>query len=232
MKINFYGHSCIQISSGSNSIIIDPFIKDNPLSNVALESIKADYILLTHGHFDHIADALELAKNDNSIIIAVEELADYYGKLGVKTEIMHVGGGIDLGFCSIYLTYAQHSSSVRSSSGEIVYVGNPVGFIIKINGLTIYHAGDTGLFKDMELIGEQFSIDYAFLPIGGRFTMNPNDAVLASQLLKPKCVIPIHYNTFEPIVQDEKDFIKRLKAKEIQGKILYPDEVLNIQKRK
>ncbi|MFQ5585636.1 MAG: metal-dependent hydrolase, partial [Thermodesulfobacteriota bacterium] len=202
MKITYHSHSCFQLEGADHSIIIDPFLTDNPLSKVTPEEIKVDTILVTHGHFDHVGDAVAIGKKNNATIIAPFELANYFQEKGAQSHPMHIGGGYDFPFGRVKLTIAHHGSTTESGA-----VGNPCGFIITMENKTIYHAGDTGLFSDMKLIGELNAIDVALLPIGDNFTMGISDALKAVEFLQPKTVIPMHYNTFDVIMQDPHTFI-------------------------
>lgn len=226
MNIQYHGHSCIQITCHGHSLIIDPFISGNTQAVTKVEDIHVQHILLSHGHLDHTLDALTIAKNNAASIVAVEELALHYEKQGALIEMMHVGGALKLDSFDVHLTNAVHSSSVSADQGQVVYMGESVGFVIKIGGFTLYHAGDTALFGDMKLIGEQFDIDFAFLPIGGRFTMNPEDALTAASWLKARHVFPIHYNTFPPILQDGVAFVKKIHDMGMKGTALAVGETV------
>lgn len=224
MKIIFYGHSFLQITNDKFSILIDPFISGNPLATTKGKDLKADYIILTHGHGDHIGDAIEIAKKNSSIIIATFEIVQYASKQGLSGHPMNIGGAKDFPFGKVKLTIAHHSSSFPDGS----YAGEPTGVLLTIDGVTIYHAGDTGLFYDMKLIGEMNKIDYAFLPIGDDFTMGIDDAVKATEFLNPKVTIPIHYNTFDLIKADPKEFKRKVESLGKQCTILAPGEFIEI----
>ncbi|MGZ0052406.1 metal-dependent hydrolase [Brevibacillus gelatini] len=229
LEIRFHGHSSVQLTSEGHSIMIDPFISGNPLAKTTLADIRVQYILLTHGHQDHILDAVELAKANDATIVATHELATYLGWQGVKTVSMNLGGSVTLPFGKVKMTQAFHSSGVvLDDQQQIVYMGMPGGFVIELGGKTIYHAGDTGLFGDMKLIGERHNIDLAFLPIGDVFTMGPEDAAIAAEWLGADYVVPIHYDTFPPIKQDGEAFVATLAEKDIQGKALKPGEILRL----
>lgn len=230
MKITYHGHSCVQLTEGENSIIIDPFLTGNAVAVTKPEDINVQYVLLTHAHADHIADAETIARNNDATIIATFELATYYSWKGLKTVGMNLGGSFDLGFAKIKMVQAFHSSGMIVEEGNILYMGMPGGFVITWNDTTILHAGDTGLFGDMKMIGEQHSIDLAFLPIGDLFTMGPSDAVIAAQWLQAKAVVPLHYNTFPPIKQDAAKFAKDLEKFGIEGLDLEPGEAFEIEK--
>jgi L-ascorbate metabolism protein UlaG (beta-lactamase superfamily) len=209
--------------------MIDPFITGNALAATKLADIKVSHILLTHGHQDHILDAVELAKQNDATIIATHELATYLGWQGVKTIGMNLGGSLRLPFGKVKMTQAFHSSGVIvDEQKQIVYMGMPAGFVIEMGGKTVYHAGDTGLFGDMKLLGELHDIDLAFLPIGDLFTMGPEDALVAAKWIKTDFVVPIHYNTFPPIKQDGDAFVAALAEEDIRGNALKPGEVLRL----
>ncbi|MGB9695943.1 MAG: metal-dependent hydrolase [Ignavibacteria bacterium] len=224
MKIIFHGHSFLQITNNKYSILIDPFISGNPLATTKAGNIKADYIILTHGHGDHIGDAIEIAKKNSSTIIATFEIVQYAGKQGVQGHPMNIGGAKDFSFGRVKLTIAHHSSSFPDGS----YAGDPTGVLLTIDGITIYHAGDTGLFYDMKLIGEMNKIDYAFLPIGDDFTMGIDDAVKATEFLNAKVTIPMHYNTFDLIKADPAEFKKKVESLGKQCIIIAPGKFIEI----
>ncbi|MBO8163686.1 MAG: metal-dependent hydrolase [Brevibacillus sp.] len=227
MNIRFHGHSCVEITTGDHRLLIDPFLTGNPLAQTKPEEVKADYILLTHGHNDHLGDTVEIAKANDATVIGNYELATYVSWQGVKTHAMHIGGAHTFPFGRVKLTQAFHGSAyIPGDRRELIYLGMPTGLLLTIGEKTIYHAGDTGLFGDMKLIGELNSIDLAFLPIGDNFTMGPEDAVLAAQFLKAKQVVPIHYNTFPLLKQDGQAFVERLAKVGIEGRVLAPGEAM------
>jgi L-ascorbate metabolism protein UlaG (beta-lactamase superfamily) len=222
MRVSFHGHSVVKIKTGETVILIDPFITGNPLTNLTVAEEKPDVIIVTHGHGDHLGDTIELAQKNDSLVISNFELATYLGWQGVKTHGMSIGGAYQFDFGKIKLTTAFHGTGLVTDNKEIIYLGMPAGVLFTSEGKTIYHAGDTGLFSDMKLIGERNHIDLAFLPIGDNFTMGPEDAATAAQYLKAKKVVPIHYNTFPPIVQDPNKFVDMLD--EGQGLVLQPGD--------
>lgn len=227
MQITYHGHSCVQLSDGRHSLIIDPFLTGNPVAVTRAEDIAVQHVLLTHGHSDHIADAVGIAKRNDAEVIAIFELASYMESQGVKATGMNIGGSVAKEFGRVKMVQAFHSSSVMTDDGRIVYMGMPAGLIIHFAGHTILHCGDTSLFGDMKLIGERHEIDLAFIPIGDLFTMGPDDAALAAQWLKAKFVVPIHYNTFPTIQQDGDQFVRSLEPYGIQGKAMKPGESIN-----
>jgi len=197
---------------GKKSIIIDPFLTGNPLAAKKPEEIKADYILVSHGHGDHLGDAIEIAKRSGGTIISPNELAVYCGRKGAKVHNMHIGGAYNFDGVKVKLTPAWHGSAVVDDR-DIIYTGNPCGFLIWVDDLCIYHAGDTALFGDMDkVIGKYHIIDLALLPIGDNFTMGPEDAVIAAGWLGAKTVIPMHYNTWPLIAQDANLFKESVEA--------------------
>jgi L-ascorbate metabolism protein UlaG (beta-lactamase superfamily) len=209
-------------------LLIDPFISGNPQAKTKPEDIKVQYVLLTHGHSDHILDAVQIAKQNDATVIATFELAEYMSWQGVKTHPLNLGGSYQFDFGKVKMTQAFHSSAIIQDGQQIVYLGMPGGFLITIGDRTIYHAGDTGLFGDMKLIGERNTIDLACLPIGDNFTMGPDDALVAAEWVKAKRVLPIHYNTFPLIQQDGEQFVRDLANKQIQGFALKPGESMQL----
>ncbi|MCP4706771.1 MAG: metal-dependent hydrolase [candidate division Zixibacteria bacterium] len=223
LQATFQGHSCISISNGKHNIIIDPFLTGNPQATTKADEIKVDFILVTHGHADHLGDAVDIAKRNNATIIAPNELAVYVQKQGAEAHNMHIGGAYEFPFGRVKLTIAHHGSAAGDG---LEYTGNPCGFLITIDGKTIYHAGDTGLFYDMKLIGEMNKINLAFLPIGDNFTMGICDAVKAVDFLNPKKVVPIHYKTWPVIDTEPLDFADKLKESNTEVIIIEPGNSL------
>lgn len=216
MELSYHGHSIVKIKTNNTNIIIDPFIRGNSLTDLKVEEETPDVILLTHGHNDHVGDTVEIAKANNSLVVAPNELANYLAWQGVNAHPMHIGGSYQFDFGKVKYTQAFHGSSYVTESNEIIYTGMPGGILFYAEGLTIYHAGDTALFGDMKLIGDRNNIDVAFLPIGDNFTMGPEDAAYAVSLLKPKTVVPIHYNTFPLIKQNPSEFADLVKDSKVQ----------------
>jgi L-ascorbate metabolism protein UlaG (beta-lactamase superfamily) len=228
MELIYHGHSCVQLISEGKSLVIDPFLRGNELAVAKPEDIKTDFILLTHAHTDHILDAEPIARSNDAPIVATFELATYMSRKGLKTIEMNLGGTVDLGFAKATMIQAFHSSGIMLEDNQIIYGGMPGGFIIRAEGRTILHAGDTALFGDMKMIGDRYDIDVAFLPIGDHYTMGPEDALLAAKWFGAKTVIPVHYNSFPPIRQDANAFVKQLEAQGQKGIVLAPGERLEL----
>ncbi|MFC0270291.1 metal-dependent hydrolase [Metabacillus herbersteinensis] len=226
MEISYHGHSVVKVETNGKTIIFDPFITGNGLTDLKANQLKVDVILLTHGHNDHVGDTVELAKKNNALVIAPFELAAYLGWQGVNVHPMHIGGAHTFEFGTVKLTQAFHGSSYEEEGQKIVYTGMPAGILLSNEGKTIFHAGDTALFSDMKMIGERNSIDIAFLPIGDNFTMGPDDAIDAAKWLQAKRVVPIHFNTFPVIEQDPRAFVDRLP--EGIGKVLEVGESIKL----
>ena len=224
-QITWHGHAALGIATGGKHLLIDPFFTGNPAAAAQPGTLAADYILISHGHGDHIGDAIDIARRTGAMIISNFEICSWcQDKHGIaNVHAQHIGGGFNYDFGRVKLTPAWHGSALPDGSNG----GNPAGFLIYLaDGKKIYDAADTGLFGDMQLIREE-KIDLALLPIGDNYTMGPDDALRAVKLIKPKVVIPIHYNTFDLIAQDAGKWARRVKTA-TQGKtkvvVLKPGE--------
>ncbi|MEJ5244937.1 MAG: metal-dependent hydrolase [Bacteroidota bacterium] len=206
LKLTYVSHSTFILEDGQYTLVIDPFFTGNPTANISIDSVKPNFIVLTHAHGDHLGDALSLAKKHDALIIAVNELANYCAANGCKAHNMHIGGAYNFPFGRLKFTIAHHGSSTNDGQ----YMGEPAGVIINIGGNIVYHTGDTGLFYDMKLIGELNPIDIFLVPIGDNFTMGIDDAVQATKFVDPKLVIPMHYNTFPVIKADPNEFKSKI----------------------
>ncbi|MEM0121136.1 MAG: metal-dependent hydrolase [Thermoprotei archaeon] len=210
VKIRYLGHACFTISDRDKTVLIDPFLSNNPLAAQKPDSVKTDLILVTHGHFDHSGDAVTISSRTSAPIYTTFELASRLEALGAKIVGGNHGGSNDFGFAKVKICWAVHSSSFGE---RLDYAGNPCSFVIDIGGKSIYHAGDPDLFGDMKIIGERHKLDVALLPIGGFFTMDEDDATVAVEYLKPKFVIPMHYNTWPQIKADPLSFKRKVESK-------------------
>jgi L-ascorbate metabolism protein UlaG (beta-lactamase superfamily) len=214
VKITYLGHSAFKLVSPQGVVIyVDPFLKNNPQTPADQKEVdKADMILPTHGHGDHLGDTVAIAQKTNASVVAIAELATYLTKKGLKNVVrMNKGGSYTAKGIRITLVNAQHSSSV-TEEGQVIYTGEPGGFIIRFeNGFTVYHAGDTAVMADMKIFGDIYKPNLALLPIGSHFTMDPQEAAYACQLLRPQFAIPMHYKTFPVLTGTPEAFIQAMK---------------------
>jgi L-ascorbate metabolism protein UlaG (beta-lactamase superfamily) len=225
-RVRWLGHACLLVETDGRKILIDPFLTGNPAAAVKAEEVSADFILVSHGHGDHIGDTVAIAKRTGATVIANYEIVGWLQKQGLsKVHPQQHGGSHAFPFGRVKLTLAFHGSALPDGS----YGGNPCGFLISTSdGKKIYDAADTGIFGDMRLIGEE-GIDLAILPIGDNFTMGPDDALRAVKLIQPKKVLPIHYNTWDLIAQDAAAWATRVaKETKTQPIVLKPGESADI----
>jgi L-ascorbate metabolism protein UlaG (beta-lactamase superfamily) len=220
MRCTWLGHACVLIE-GSRRVVVDPYL---PQGSVPRD---VDMVAVTHGHADHMGDAVALARPT----IAITEIAKYLARQGVPAEGMNIGGTITVEGVSFTMVPAVHSSGLEIEGGHIVG-GTSAGFVIGMDGAAVYHAGDTALFSDMKLIGELYQPDVALLPIGGRYTMGPREAMMAAQFVGAPLVIPIHYGTWEKIAQDAAAFKHAIeRTTDIRVKVLAPGDSIEVPLR-
>ncbi len=224
VEVRFLGHAATWIRSEGVNVLIDPFLEGNPLAALGPDEVEADFILLTHAHGDHWGDTVKIAKRTGAKVVSTFEIATYAAKAGVETWAMNIGGQLELPGGRVKFYPAWHSSSFPDGT----YGGMPMGVLVELEGKRVYHAGDTALFSDLRLVGEE-GVHLALLPIGDTFTMGPDDALKAAELIRPQGVVPIHYNTFPPIEQDGEAFAERARALGFDAFALKPGESLQLE---
>jgi len=225
-RLRWLGHAALLLQSDGHTILIDPFLTGNPAAPVKAGDVLADFILVSHGHGDHLGDTIALAKATGAMVVTNYEMSEWLTKQGVaRVHGQQHGGAHTFPFGRVKLTLAFHGSALPDGT----YGGNPCGFLIYLrDGTKIYDAADTGLFGDMRLIGEE-GIDLALLPIGDNYTMGPDDALRAVKLIEPKKVMPIHYNTFDLIAQDAEAWADRVRQQtQTQPVVLKPGDWLDV----
>lgn len=220
-KFHYINHACFMIEKNNSAIIFDPFLDGNP-EGLQANDIKVDYIFISHGHFDHLGSAFDIAKNCDATIISTAEICGLAEAAGCKAHAMHLGGTFMFPFGKVRVAMAFHGSGVPG--------GHACGFVVDFYGTKVYFAGDTALYSDMQLLPQLDAFDYAVLPIGGNFTMDPKDAAIAAKFLQAKYVIPVHYNTWPPITQDV-DAYKADVEKTTSSKVLIvkPGETIELE---
>lgn len=218
------GHGTSSLSIGGFSLVVDPYFVDNPAASTKVDQVAADFILVSHGHYDHVQDVEPLAKRTGALVISNPEIASWFAAKGLKTQGQPIGAERQHPFGHLTLTKAEHGSKLPDETSG----GNAAGLLIKAEGKKIYLACDTALFADMQLIGEE-GLDLAVLPIGGHYTMGPDDALKAVKLLEPKHVIPVHYSTWDVIKQDPQAWAQSVKKEtKTKAHVLQPGESLTI----
>lgn len=224
-EILFHGHSTFELRTNGQSILIDPFFTGNPSATVSADDVNPDFIAISHAHGDHIGDVVSIAKRTGALCIANFEITEWMKGQGIQNvHPQHIGGAHAHEFGVLKLTIAHHGSAFPDGT----YGGNPCGLLFKLEGANIYHAADTGLFGDMQLIGEE-GIDMAILPIGDNFTMGPEDSIRAISLIGPKLVVPCHYNTWPLIAQDDVAWAASVKEKtRAEPVVLQPGESMTV----
>lgn len=224
MNITYYGHSCFGVEIKGKHILFDPFISPNEMAKqIDANTVKADYILISHGHEDHIADAVSIAKRTGAKVICNWEISVWLGNQGVENiHPMNIGGKVKLDFGDVKCVNAVHSSSLPDGSNG----GNPMGFVVESSEGNFYYAGDTALTYDMKLIGEYRSIDFAFLPIGDNFTMGVDNAIIASEFINCKKIIGMHYDTFGYIKIDKEAAVTKFNHSGKQLTLMYIGETI------
>ena len=230
IKLTWLGHATFLIESpGGKKILIDPWVMNNPMTPADKKKFdNIDVMLCTHGHGDHIGDAVELAKKHDPKVVGVYELCLWMNKKGAKQIMpMNKGGSQEVGDVYVTMVHADHSCGIEDD-GQIIYGGEPCGYVITFkNGVRIYHAGDTNVFGDMQLIHELYQPDIAMLPVGDVFTMGPREAAHACKLLKPKAVIPMHFGTFPLLTGTPQELERRIKDTGVELHTMKPGESLS-----
>ena len=207
-ELTWLGHGCWSIAAGGHRVLLDPFLDDSPVAPVKADEVEADFILVSHGHGDHVGDTVKIARRTGAVVISNFEICEWLTAQGVEnTHAMNLGGGYSFPFGRVKMTIAHHSSMLPDGSDG----GNPAGFLLALPEGNVYFACDTGLFFDMNLIGTA-GIELAVLPIGDNFTMGPDDSLVAVELLEPKRVVPVHANTWPLIAQDAGRWAERVRA--------------------
>ncbi|MBB5635405.1 L-ascorbate metabolism protein UlaG (beta-lactamase superfamily) [Pedobacter cryoconitis] len=219
MKYTYYGQSCFLLEADGKKFLFDPFITHNPLASaIDTTKIEADYILVSHGHGDHVADLVLLGKQTGAVVIAMPEVAAWAEQQGLTNIHPMNYGSATFNFGKLRMVWATHSSSMPDGS----YGGNPAGFVLETGGKTVYFAGDTSLNYDMKILADLYNLDYAILPIGGNYTMDADDAIIAAKYINCSRVIGVHYNTFPAIAIDTAEAVAKF---EREGKVLLLPEI-------
>lgn len=236
MEINYLGHSTVELVDGDTRVLIDPFLKpNNPAALLTAEEVNPTHVFMTHAHLDHWADAVAVGKRTGASFVAITELANVLGEQGIEDAVdANLGGTVRYEWGWVKLVQAHHTSTVPGSDDRPyspttgTVIGAAAGLVVNIAGKTLYHLGDTALFSDLKLIAERTPVEVAFIPIGGHYTMDRHDAVVAAEFVGADTVIPVHYNTFPPIETDAEAFKSDVESKtSSQVAILQPGETFS-----
>ncbi len=227
MNLTYFGHSCFLLETQGHRIVLDPYLRENPHGSVDPAKVPCDFVLCSHAHDDHIADALNLARLHGATLVAPYELANHFALQGAKTLDLMPGGGVTLPWGRLQMTPAVHSSALELPNGETRAMGVAAGYVLRAENRSIYHAGDTALFSDMQLIARG-GLDLALLPIGDFYTMGPDDAVEAAKLLRPRLTVPMHYNSNERIRTDPHAFATAAARAGSAARVLTAGETITV----
>jgi L-ascorbate metabolism protein UlaG (beta-lactamase superfamily) len=226
--LKYHGHACFSMAAEGKRVIMDPFFTDNPMAVEKAEDIECDAVLVSHAHSDHLGDAVEIARNNNAVLVATYELAVYCQREGVENVYpMHIGGGHEFDFGHVKLTVAHHSSAIGTAD-SILGISNSCGVLVTMGERLFYYAGDTALCADIEFMGRLHDLDAVALPIGDTFTMGLEDAVIAATMLHAGLTVPMHYNTFEVIQADPHEFVRRVEAEGLRARVMEPGEEIEM----
>jgi L-ascorbate metabolism protein UlaG (beta-lactamase superfamily) len=228
VTVTYHGQACVQLAGPDGTVLIDPFMDDNPLCTVRADEVECDAIGVTHGHADHLGDTVRIARRTGATVFATYELARFLQGQGVEAHAMHIGGTHEFPFGQVKLFPAFHGGLIEG--GDAGGCCTPCGIIVRMGGLSIYHAGDTSLMMEMELLGRYDWIDLALLPIGDNYTMGPQDAVHAVEMIEPRVVVPMHFGTF-PVIEQEPEAFRAMVEEQTDARcvVLAPGESFELE---